>query len=74
MTTKFISLPNILAEKEIISEFRQKNASLKNICNELNKISNSSNKEMNNSFYEIHESLKNINEDKFIGPLKALLS
>lgn len=74
LTTKFISLPNILAEKEIISEFRQKNASLKNICNELNKISNSSNKEMNNSFYEIHESLKNINEDKFIGPLKALLS
>ena len=74
LNINFISLPNILAKKEIISEFRQKNASLKNICNELNKLTNSSNIEMNNSFHEIHRSLKNKNEDKFVRSLKALLS
>ncbi len=74
LNIEFISLPNILANKKIIPELRQKNVSVENICNQLNKLVSSSNEQMIDSFREIHKTLKNEDEEKFIKPIKNIIN
>ena len=74
LNIEFISLPNILANRKIIPELRQKNVSVENICNQLNELVSSSNEQMIDSFREIHKTLKNKDEEKFIKPIKNLIN
>ncbi len=61
----FISLPNILANKKIVPELRQKDLKIKKVIKELNCLIENSNEEMIKEFKILHESLINENDNKF---------
>ena len=60
MKTEFIALPNILAGKGIVSEFKQKEAHKGNISQALLKCLNNDEykMEIKNEFFEIHKKLR----------------
>ena len=61
----FISLPNILANKKIVPELRQKDLKIKKVIKELNCLIENSNEEMIKEFKILHQSLINENDNKF---------
>ncbi len=61
----FISLPNILANKKIVPELRQKDLKIKKVIKELNCLIENSNEEMIEEFKILHQSLINENDNKF---------
>jgi len=61
----FISLPNILANKKIVPELRQKDLKIKKVIKELNYLIENSNEEMIKEFKILHQSLINENDNKF---------
>lgn len=61
----FISLPNILANKKIVPELRQKDLKIKKVIRELNCLIENSNEEMIKEFKILHQSLINENDNKF---------
>ena len=61
----FISLPNILANKKIVPELRQKDLKIKKVIKELNSLIENSNEEMIKEFKILHQSLINENDNKF---------
>ena len=61
----FISLPNILANKKIVPELRQKDLKIKKVIKELNCLIENSNEEMIKEFKISHQSLINENDNKF---------
>ena len=61
----FISLPNILANKKIVPELRQKDLKIKKVIKELNYLIENSNEEMIEEFKILHQSLINENDNKF---------
>ena len=62
---EFISLPNILANKKIVPELRQKDLRIKKVIKELNCLIENSNEEMIKEFKILHQSLINENDNKF---------
>ena len=66
LKTNYISLPNILAEEELIPELRQSLVNTDQIEKELHDINKAKNLDrIKMKFYEIHNSLKVNQEDKF---------
>ena len=66
LKTKYISLPNILAEQKLIPELRQGFVNVDQIEKELLNMSEATNLDrIKRKFHEIHNSLKVNQEDKF---------
>ena len=69
----FISLPNILANKKIVSELRQNNVTAKKIKNELDNLIKGANEKMLEEFKKLHYSLINKEENKFSKIIENLI-
>lgn len=55
---KFAALPNLLANKELVKEFIQNDASVDSIVNEINLLLNKKNDSLKSEFDDIHKSLR----------------
>ena len=61
----YISLPNILANKKIVSELRQGDLKINKVIEELDYLIDNSNEVMIQEFKALHQSLINENDNKF---------
>ncbi len=52
--TKYVSLPNILADQELVKEFILEECHADNLCNEVTRLLSSDNSDMLNKFTEMH--------------------
>ena len=55
---KYFSLPNLLADEELVPEFMQHDCSVENLTNALEPMLNSDNRELKARFLAIHQQIR----------------
>lgn len=55
LKTKYVSLPNILADKELVKEFLQEDCTPENLATELTRLMSDEGKEMQAAFHDMHQ-------------------
>ncbi|MFM9816110.1 hypothetical protein ACKI16_47495, partial [Streptomyces scabiei] len=55
---KYFSLPNLLADEELVPEFMQKDCNVDNLTNALEPMLNSDNRELKARFLAIHQQIR----------------
>ncbi|MFH0256280.1 lipid-A-disaccharide synthase [Vibrio rumoiensis] len=71
LKTAYVSLPNILADKELVKEFLQEECTPENLATEVTRLMSDKGQQMQDSFHEMHQWIR---KDADVQAAKAVLN